>query len=62
MFVNATSASDVAGNLDLFHTIQPAVGVGLRVLLDKNTLTNFVMNFGLGRDSNTFYFNDGEGF
>lgn len=62
LFVNATSASDVAGNLDLFHTIQPAVGVGLRVLLDKNTLTNFVMNFGLGRDSNTFYFNDGEGF
>ena len=62
VFVNATSASDVAGNLALLHTIQPAVGVGLRVLLDKNTLTNFVMNFGLGRDSNTFYFNDGEGF
>lgn len=62
VFANATSASDVAGNLDLFHTIQPAVGVGLRVLLDRNTLTNFVMNFGLGRDSQTFYFNDGEGF
>lgn len=62
VFANATSASDVAGNLNLFHTIQPAVGVGLRVLLDKNTLTNFVMNFGLGRKSNTFYFNDGEGF
>ncbi len=62
VFVNATSASDVAGNLNLFETIQPAVGVGLRVLLDKNTLTNFVMNFGLGRDSKTFYFNDGEGF
>ncbi|WP_318640812.1 BamA/TamA family outer membrane protein [Flavobacterium ardleyense] len=62
VFVNATSASDVAGDLALFHTIQPAVGLGLRVLLDKNTLTNFVMNFGLGRDSTTFYFNDGEGF
>ena len=62
VFANATSASDVAGNLNLFHSIQPAIGVGLRVLLDKNTLTNFVMNFGLGRDSNTFYFNDGEGF
>ena len=62
VFANATSASDVAGNLNLFHTIQPAIGLGLRVLLDKNTLTNFVMNFGLGRDSTTFYFNDGEGF
>lgn len=62
VFANATSASDVGGDLNLFHTIQPAVGVGLRVLLDKNTLTNFVMNFGLGRDSKTFYFNDGEGF
>ncbi len=62
LFANATSASDVNGDLNLFHTIQPAVGVGLRVLLDKNTLTNFVMNFGLGRKSKTFYFNDGEGF
>lgn len=62
VFVNATSASDVAGNVNLFHTIQPAVGVGLRVLLDKKTWTNFVMNFGLGRDSKTFYFNDVEGF
>ena len=62
VFANATSASDVEGNLNLFHTFQPAIGVGLRILLDKNTLTNFVMNFGLGRDSKTFYFNDGEGF
>ncbi|MDD3004553.1 BamA/TamA family outer membrane protein [Flavobacterium sp.] len=61
-FVNATSASDVKGKVNLFHTFQPAVGVGLRVLLDKKTLTNFLMNFGLGRDSKTFYFNDGESF
>lgn len=62
LFANLTSASDVEGNLNLFHTFQPAIGVGLRVLLNKNTLTNFVMNFGLGRKSETFYFNDGEGF
>lgn len=62
VFANATTVSDVAGELHLFKSIQPAVGLGLRVLLDKNTLTNFVMNFGLGRDSKTFYFNDGEGF
>jgi hypothetical protein len=62
VFANATTASNVDKNLRLFESIQPAVGVGLRILLDKNTLTNFVVNFGLGRDSQTFYFNDGEGF
>lgn len=62
VFVNATSASDVGGNVKLFDYFQPAVGVGLRILLNKNTLTNFIMNFGLGRKSKTFYFNDGECF
>ncbi|WP_432671546.1 BamA/TamA family outer membrane protein [Flavobacterium sp. SM2513] len=61
-FVNATTASDVDGTVALFDTFQPAAGVGLRILLDKKTLTNFLVNFGLGRDSKTFYFNDGEGF
>ena len=62
VFANATTASDIDKNLGLFESIQPAIGVGLRVLLDKDTLTNFIINFGLGRDSQTFYFNDGEGF
>lgn len=62
LFVNATTASDVDGNVQLFDKFQPAIGVGLRILLDKKTLTNFLVNFGLGRDSKTFYFNDGESF
>lgn len=62
LFANATTASNSDSNLRLFQTLQPAVGVGLRFLLDKSTLTNFIVNFGLGRDSKTFYFNDGEGF
>ena len=62
VFANATTASDANKNLRLFESIQPAVGIGLRFLLDKSTLTNFVVNYGLGRDSQTFYFNDGEGF
>jgi hypothetical protein len=62
VFANATTASSVDKNLGLFGSIQPAVGVGLRVLLDKNTLTNFIVNYGMGRKSDTFYFNDGEGF
>jgi hypothetical protein len=62
VFANATTASSVENNLRLFESVQPAIGIGLRVLLDKNTLTNFIVNFGLGRKSETFYFNDGEGF
>lgn len=62
VFANATTASAVDKDLKLFQSVQPAIGVGLRMLLDKSTLTNFIVNFGLGRDSQTFYFNDGEGF
>jgi hypothetical protein len=62
VFANATTASATDKNLHLFESVQPAAGVGLRVLLDKNTLTNFIINYGMGRQSNTFYFNDGEGF
>ena len=62
VFANATTTSSVDKNLRLFESVQPAIGIGLRVLLDKNTLTNFIVNFGLGRKSETFYFNDGEGF
>jgi hypothetical protein len=62
VFTNATTASAVDKDLKLFQSVQPAIGVGLRMLLDKSTLTNFIVNFGLGRDSQTFYFNDGEGF
>lgn len=62
IFTNFTTAGDTNQNLKLFASIQPAVGVGLRLLINKNTLTNFIVNFGLGRDSKTFYFNDGEGF
>ena len=62
VFANATTASDVDQNLRLFQSVQPAIGVGLRILLNKNNLTNFIINYGLGRDSQTFYFNDGEGF
>jgi len=62
VFANMTTASDADRNLKLFQYFQPAAGVGLRILLDKATLTNFIINFGWGRDSKTFYFNDGEGF
>lgn len=62
VFANVTSTSDKDRNIKLGSYFQPAVGVGLRIMLDKSTLTNFIINYGLGRDSKTFYFNDGEGF
>ncbi|HKO76068.1 MAG TPA: BamA/TamA family outer membrane protein [Flavobacterium sp.] len=62
VFANATTATTTSKSLTEFEAIQPAIGVGLRILLDKDTLTNFILNFGLGRDSQTFYFNDGEAF
>lgn len=62
VFANAVSATGEEKGLRHFQSLQPAVGVGLRILLNKDTLTNFIFNFGLGRDSETFYFNDGEGF
>ncbi len=62
VFANATTASSFDKNLIVFESIQPAIGIGFRVLLDKNTLTNFIVNFGLGRKYQPFYFNDGEGF
>lgn len=62
VFANAVTTTDDNQNIKSFQYLQPAIGVGLRILLNKDTLTNFIFNFGLGRDSETFYFNDGEGF
>jgi hypothetical protein len=42
--------------------MQPAVGVGLRILIDKATRTNLVMNYAWGRHSKAFYLNAGETF
>lgn len=62
VFGNLTSASDKDKNIRLFQYIQPAVGLGLRVLIDKATRTNLVMNYAWGRYSKAFYLNAGESF
>jgi len=62
LFANFTTSSDKDRDLRLFQYIQPAVGVGLRVLIDKATRTNLVMNYALGRHSKAFYLNAGESF
>jgi hypothetical protein len=55
VFVNATTANNPALNLDLFESIKPGYGVGLRVLLDKASRTNLVLDWGFGEKSSGFY-------
>ena len=62
VFANFTTASDKDRDISLFQYIQPAVGVGLRVLIDKATRTNLVLNYAWGRHSKAFYLNAGESF
>ena len=62
VFANFTSASDKDRDIRLFQYIQPAVGVGLRILIDKATRTNLVLNYAWGRHSRAFYLNAGESF
>jgi len=62
VFGNLTSASDKDRGVRLFQYVQPAVGVGLRILIDKATRTNLVLNYAWGRHSKAFYLNAGESF
>ncbi|SHG72855.1 Surface antigen [Flavobacterium fluvii] len=62
VFGNLTTASDKDRDIRLFQHIQPAVGVGLRILIDKATRTNLIMNYAWGRHSKAFYLNAGETF
>ncbi|MEJ2113129.1 MAG: BamA/TamA family outer membrane protein [Flavobacteriaceae bacterium] len=62
VFTNFTSASDSDRNIKLLEYIQPAFGVGIRILIDKSTRTNLILNQAWGRHSNAFYLNAGETF
>lgn len=63
VFANFTTTSNKDNNVQLFDYIQPAVGVGLRLLIDKATRTNFIFDFAGGNgDSRAFYLNAGETF
>lgn len=62
VFANFVTASDRERGLKLFDAVQPAFGVGLRILIDKATRTNLVFNQAWGRKSKAFYLNAGETF
>ncbi|HSD07529.1 MAG TPA: hypothetical protein VLC96_09785, partial [Flavobacterium sp.] len=62
VFANFTSTSDKDRDIRIFQYIQPSCGVGLRILIDKASRTNFVFNYAWGRHSKAFYLNAGETF
>ncbi|WJS93080.1 BamA/TamA family outer membrane protein [Flavobacterium johnsoniae] len=62
VFTNFVTASNADNNTGLFHSIQPAAGVGFRILIDKKTRTNLVADYSWGNNSKGFYLNAGEVF
>lgn len=62
VFGNFTSTSDRDRNIQVLEYVQPAFGVGLRLLIDKKTKTNVVASYAVGNHSKSFYVNTGEGF
>jgi outer membrane protein assembly factor BamA len=62
VFANFTTASNKYENISLLQYVQPAVGFGLRILIDKATRTNLVLDYAIGNHSNGFYLNAGETF
>ena len=62
VFLNAVTVSNYGAGEKLFDYIRPAMGVGLRVLVNKHTRLNINLDFGIGFKSSGFYFAAGETF
>lgn len=61
-FINATTASNRLTNVNLFEYVKPAIGLGLRVMINKTTRLNLNLDFAIGVDSKGFYFSGTETF
>ena len=55
LFVNATTAENKVQSLKLFQSVKPGYGMGLRIMVDKQTRTNLAVDFGFGDKSSGFY-------
>lgn len=62
VFTNFTTATNKNESVRLFEYVQPAIGFGLRLLIDKATRTNLVFDYAVGNHSKGFYLNAGETF
>jgi hypothetical protein len=62
VFLNATTTNNEATDLKLFESVKPGYGFGLRVMVDKNSRTNFVLDYGFGEKSSGLYLTVSETF
>jgi outer membrane protein assembly factor BamA len=62
VFTNFVTASNIDTSTELFKSIQPSAGIGLRILIDKKTRTNLIVDYAWGNNSKGFYLNAGETF
>jgi hypothetical protein len=54
-FINAATTDNPIREEALFDTVRPAGGIGLRILLDKNSRSNLVLDYAIGQKSSGFY-------
>lgn len=62
LFLNATTATNSAADVDLFSYVRPGVGFGFRFMVNKYFRTNINLDIGFGYKSNGFYFSGTETF
>jgi hypothetical protein len=62
LFVNAVTTSNAARDVKLFEYIQPAVGFGIRIMVNKYFRTNINLDYAIGVKSSGFYFSGQETF
>ncbi len=63
LFVNGTTASNKDANINLFRYIDPAAGVGLRVMINKKSRANLNIDYAWGLyGAQGFYFGLNEAF
>jgi outer membrane protein assembly factor BamA len=55
LFVNATTANNPLQSLKLFESVKPGYGMGLRIMVDKQSRTNLAIDFAMGDKSTGFY-------
>lgn len=55
LFMNATTTNSPKQSLELFESVKPGYGAGLRVMIDKKSRTNLSVDMGFGEKSSGFY-------
>jgi len=63
VFLNATTANSPEADIQLFQYLDPAVGIGLRVMINKNSRANVNLDYAWGKyGAQGFYFGINEAF